>query len=72
MKDLEDRLAIQDPKLFKKKYEELRERAYPVDPEADGDFDRDDIRAVRKIIGGDRLKDNAGKRVIKRLNDGHT
>ena len=45
-------VAIKMPKIYKEISEELEQRAYPVDPEADGHFGKEDIQAVRGLMKG--------------------
>lgn len=45
-------IAAKSPKIYKSLTEELEQRAYPVDPEADGHFGKEDIRAIKGLMKG--------------------
>jgi hypothetical protein len=59
LSDIHCASAVKSSKLYEQLVDGpggLNDRANPVDPEADGDFGREDIRAVRGIFGKDAHK----------------
>ena len=65
IRDLENRRAIQDPEYFEKLIEALVQRAQPPDPASDGHFGKEDVKLVKMLIGGMKLKGDIGKKVTK-------
>ncbi|MFX1253961.1 MAG: hypothetical protein ACFFCZ_20280 [Promethearchaeota archaeon] len=48
---LEELMATKSPKALRDLEYQLVSRAYPADPESDGDFDKDDLKMLKNTIG---------------------